>query len=344
MRSPGNHSLRACIGDAEEHRNLYNVNCTFVGVRPACCISNLQDDVSRSEALFSGGVHEHTPGETVIENETSATCAATGSFDEVVYCTECGTELSRNTRTIGKLAHTVEFVNVTKNTEDGFSGDAVCTVCGETIKIGNTMPAEDTDNFQFWDEIKETVTAMYFDGDFGTVESGAFRGFPNFAYVIFNTPSVALAANAFSNCPELEAVLFFGDAAIDAAAFDTDASIVQIYRPQSATFSFTPDDGKTHTVPFSFADGTLHLNGSVTWDGYQFLDTMTAFCLHFDPIDVVTCTDFTFNGLSLYSVNEKGDSAPIPDNHLTDAELQVQVGKGEVLSFNALISRCCQII
>ncbi len=201
------------------------------------------------------------------------------------------------------------------------------------------LPAADSDTFQFWDEHKEAVTAIFFDGEITGVGSRAFSNFPNLSYVIFNAPSVTLAANAFSNCPELEAVLFFGDAAIDAAAFDTDASTVQIYRPQSAAFSFTPSDGKFHTIPFSFADGVLHLNGSVTWDGYQFLDTMTAFCLQFDPIDVVTCTDFTFDGLTLYAVQASGKKTRIEDNRLENAELRAAIGDQEetVLTFNALV-------
>ena len=34
----------------------------------------------------------HTPGEPVTENETAATCTASGSYDTVVYCFACGAE------------------------------------------------------------------------------------------------------------------------------------------------------------------------------------------------------------------------------------------------------------
>ena len=65
---------------------------------------------------------------------------------------------------------------------------------------------------------------------------------------------------------------------------------------------------------------------------------MTAFCLRFDPIDVVTCTDFTFDGLTLYSVNTKGKSTRITDNRLTNAELRAATGEEDtILSFNALV-------
>ena len=50
--------------------------------------------------------HEHTAAEAVRENEVAATCTQEGSYDEVVYCSECGEELSREHKTIDKLPHT----------------------------------------------------------------------------------------------------------------------------------------------------------------------------------------------------------------------------------------------
>ena len=43
---------------------------------------------------------EHTPGTPVRENEVPANCGQAGSYDEVVYCTVCDEELSRDTKTI----------------------------------------------------------------------------------------------------------------------------------------------------------------------------------------------------------------------------------------------------
>lgn len=42
----------------------------------------------------------HTPAAAVIENNVPATCTTDGSYDEVVYCSVCGDELSRNTVTV----------------------------------------------------------------------------------------------------------------------------------------------------------------------------------------------------------------------------------------------------
>ena len=49
--------------------------------------------------------HVHTPGAAVHENEVAATCTTGGSYDEVVYCTECEAEISRTAKTIAALGH-----------------------------------------------------------------------------------------------------------------------------------------------------------------------------------------------------------------------------------------------
>ena len=50
--------------------------------------------------------YEHTAAAPVRENETAATCTAAGSYDEVVYCTGCGYEFSRETKTVDAIGHT----------------------------------------------------------------------------------------------------------------------------------------------------------------------------------------------------------------------------------------------
>ena len=47
----------------------------------------------------------HTPGAAVKENEVGATCENAGSYDEVVYCTTCNAELSRNHVDTTALGH-----------------------------------------------------------------------------------------------------------------------------------------------------------------------------------------------------------------------------------------------
>ncbi len=74
----------------------------------------------------------HTPAEAVKENEVAATCTAEGSYDEVVYCSVCGTEISRTAKTVEKTAHTWGEWTVTKEAtydEEG-SREHTCSVCG----------------------------------------------------------------------------------------------------------------------------------------------------------------------------------------------------------------------
>ena len=47
----------------------------------------------------------HTPADAVNENEHPATCLEPGSYEEVVYCSECSETMSRTTRTIAALGH-----------------------------------------------------------------------------------------------------------------------------------------------------------------------------------------------------------------------------------------------
>ena len=81
-------------------------------------------------------VHNHTDGEPVIENKIDATCTTDGSYDLVVYCTECGEEISRTTVKISKLGHSYKVTSSAKSatcTADGHTEEKTCTVCGDKI-------------------------------------------------------------------------------------------------------------------------------------------------------------------------------------------------------------------
>ena len=47
----------------------------------------------------------HTPAAAVIENRVNATCEEGGSYEEVIYCSVCGEELSREEKTVAALGH-----------------------------------------------------------------------------------------------------------------------------------------------------------------------------------------------------------------------------------------------
>lgn len=62
-------------------------------------------------------VHTHPALSRVIENQVEPTCTVEGSYDEVLYCTECGEEVLRTHIISGMPAHQFE--------------NEKCTVCGE---------------------------------------------------------------------------------------------------------------------------------------------------------------------------------------------------------------------
>ena len=85
--------------------------------------------------------HVHTPKEAVYENETPATCTASGSREAVVSCETCGEEISRTPETISALGHDWgewQTVKEPECTETGLRQRA-CQRCGETE--AETLPA-----------------------------------------------------------------------------------------------------------------------------------------------------------------------------------------------------------
>jgi hypothetical protein len=96
-------------------------------------------DWKYDDSTLPSGAHTHTPGEAVQENVVPASCKAEGSYDEVVYCTECGEEISRETKTIDKLAHTpAEAVKENEvpascKAEGSYDEVVYCSECGEEL-------------------------------------------------------------------------------------------------------------------------------------------------------------------------------------------------------------------
>lgn len=58
--------------------------------------------------------HTHTPGNAVQENILAASCVDNGSYDEVVYCSECRQEISRQSKVIPATGHTWDSGRIVK--------------------------------------------------------------------------------------------------------------------------------------------------------------------------------------------------------------------------------------
>ena len=87
---------------------------------------------------------DHTAGTAVVENKVEATCTQAGSYDEVVYCTACNTELSRAPKTIDVIAHTEVVIPAVAPTctAAGSTAGVKCSSCGEVFTAPESIPAK----------------------------------------------------------------------------------------------------------------------------------------------------------------------------------------------------------
>ena len=114
-----------------------DATCTKDGTIKYTC-KNCGDTVS-----YKVPAKGHTESEAVMENIVDPTCTTDGSYDSVVYCSVCGEELSRENVVVEATGHTTELENAKDATcvEKGYTGDEVCTVCGEVLVAGEEIPA-----------------------------------------------------------------------------------------------------------------------------------------------------------------------------------------------------------
>ena len=80
----------------------------------------------------------HSGGNAVKENEIFPTCSSLGSYDSVVYCTVCGTEMSRTTVPVDKISHSYKSVVTAPNCENGGYTTYTCTVCEDSYVSDKT--------------------------------------------------------------------------------------------------------------------------------------------------------------------------------------------------------------
>lgn len=84
-------------------------------------------------------IHKHTPRAAVSESAVAATCTSEGSKDSVVYCSECGAELSRTKVAVPATGHqpgaaTMEnYAEPTAAVRGGYDNVVRCTICGVTL-------------------------------------------------------------------------------------------------------------------------------------------------------------------------------------------------------------------
>ena len=108
--------------------------CTAAGQTKYTC-SVCGDTYTADEPAAKG----HKEAAAVRENETESTCKVAGTYDEVVYCSVCGAEISRETKTKELAKHTPAAAVHENETEStckvaGTYDEVVyCSVCGDEL-------------------------------------------------------------------------------------------------------------------------------------------------------------------------------------------------------------------
>ncbi len=109
--------------------------CTETGEKIRTCTRVGCGEVEKETIEALG----HTAGEVVKENEIEAGCETEGSYDEVVYCSVCDEEISREHKTISALGHTAgevvkeNEIEASCETEGSYDEVVYCSVCDEEI-------------------------------------------------------------------------------------------------------------------------------------------------------------------------------------------------------------------
>ena len=139
--------------DWGEWAETKKATCTEKGEETRTC----QRDKCGETETRPTDLAKHTPGDAVNENIVPATCETDGSHDEVVKCSVCGAEISRETVKDKATGHKAEVVpgKEATCTETGLTEGEKCSVCGKTFKAQEVTPALGHD----WGEWTETKKA-----------------------------------------------------------------------------------------------------------------------------------------------------------------------------------------
>ena len=188
--------------------------------------------------------HHHTTFNSVIENEVAPTCSSDGSYDEVVYCTDCNTEIMRTSRSTKKLPHKLlkskieNEVNATCAEGGSYEEVVYCSTCNHAVVSTHRKTEKLEHQYKegkctLCENPKPSEGLLYMsngDGtcfvDFGDctddnvvisdyspsgekvvqIKAYAFAGHPTIKSVHIPETVTIIGEGAFENCVELEKV------------------------------------------------------------------------------------------------------------------------------------------
>ena len=223
------------IGHNEEVIPSVSPTCLSTGLTAGVKCSICGEILVKQEVI---PVNDHTPSEAKQENVISSTCKKEGSYDSVVYCSECNSEISRVTITTPVSSHnheTIPEIDPSCDTE-GYTSGVKCSECGEVLIAPEKIDAlghnyvEDvcdkcghnyyTEGLQFslngneyyvsdytGLSIDVVVPAIYNDKPVTAIYNGAFDFTGSIRSVKLPSSIKIIGQNAFYNCSSLESIV-----------------------------------------------------------------------------------------------------------------------------------------
>jgi uncharacterized repeat protein (TIGR02543 family) len=104
-------------------------------------VSSIEKGSTGDVTLYAAWECQHKILGTREENRIEPGCEQAGSFEKVTFCKVCGKEISRNTVSCAATHEKTEVRNAKEATcsEEGYTGDTYCTICGELISTGKVI-------------------------------------------------------------------------------------------------------------------------------------------------------------------------------------------------------------
>ena len=191
----------------------------------------------------------HTEAEAVIENNVDPTCTTDGSYDSVVYCSVCGTELRRTTESVPALGH-------------DWMEDGSCSRCDE-VKTPIVNPFVDVSESEYYYDaimwaVEEQITSGTTDTTFSPNDTLLRGHFVTFLWraagepePTIENPFVDVATSAYY----YKAVLWAYEMGITDGITDTTfGPTMTTTRAQAVVFIWRYKDCPQPTAASSFVD------------------------------------------------------------------------------------------